>query len=162
MEISDIYLLESILTYLPHVDIIGCFKNRNGAFPVPQTNKFSLTTNIQLTSLHLTGVVLEKLPRMDALEELYLKWVTLTDLHPFRDFAVPVLKTFVMNNCAGPSNALKYVPLVTALAAARHLSRLELVRVPFLGSSFVLAISHINYRSVAIKFARENHKPMLL
>lgn len=35
--------------------------------------------------------------------------------------------------CAGPTNSLKYVPLVTGLASARNLEHLELVRVPFLG-----------------------------
>lgn len=43
------------------------------------------------------------------------------------------LRTFVMRNCAGPTNSLKYVPLVTGLASARNLEQLELVRVPFLG-----------------------------
>uniref|UniRef100_A0A8C0FLG5 F-box protein 38 n=1 Tax=Bubo bubo TaxID=30461 RepID=A0A8C0FLG5_BUBBB len=38
-----------------------------------------------------------------------------------------------MRNCAGPTNSLKYVPLVTGLASARNLEHLELVRVPFLG-----------------------------
>ena len=33
----------------------------------------------------------------------------------------------------GPTNSLKYVPLVTGLASARNLEHLELVRVPFLG-----------------------------
>lgn len=35
--------------------------------------------------------------------------------------------------CVGPTNSLKYVPLVTGLASARNLEHLELVRVPFLG-----------------------------
>lgn len=38
-----------------------------------------------------------------------------------------------MRNCAGPTNSLKYVPLITGLASAQHLEQLELVRVPFLG-----------------------------
>lgn len=38
-----------------------------------------------------------------------------------------------MRNCAGPTNSLKYVPLITGLASARNLEQLELVRVPFLG-----------------------------
>nr|BAC28826.1 unnamed protein product [Mus musculus] len=38
-----------------------------------------------------------------------------------------------MRNCAGPTNSLKYVPLVTGLASARNLEHLEMVRVPFLG-----------------------------
>ncbi|ELK28287.1 F-box only protein 38 [Myotis davidii] len=34
---------------------------------------------------------------------------------------------------SGPTNSLKYVPLVTGLASARNLEHLEMVRVPFLG-----------------------------
>lgn len=138
VEISDIHLLESVLSYLQHVDIVGTFRNRNGCFPIPERNKFSLTRTIQLTSLHLTGVIVEKLPALDFLEELYLKWVMFTDQHPFREFAASSLRMFVMSNCAGPPNALKYVPLVTALAGAQYLKRMDLVRVPFLGKPVLL------------------------
>lgn len=67
------------------------------------------------------------------LRHLYLKWVRLTKPQPFKDFLCVNLRTFVMRNCAGPTNSLKYVPLVTGLASARNLEQLELVRVPFLG-----------------------------
>lgn len=67
------------------------------------------------------------------LRHLYLKWVRLTKPQPFKDFLCVSLRTFVMRNCAGPTNSLKYVPLVTGLASARNLEQLELVRVPFLG-----------------------------
>ena len=67
------------------------------------------------------------------LRHLYMKWVRLTKPQPFKDFLCVSLRTFVMRNCAGPSNSLKYVPLVTGLASARNLEQLELVRVPFLG-----------------------------
>lgn len=67
------------------------------------------------------------------LRHLYLKWVRLTKPQPFKDFLCVSLRTFVMRNCAGPTNSLKYVPLVTGLASARNLEHLELVRVPFLG-----------------------------
>jgi hypothetical protein len=39
-----------------------------------------------------------------------------------------------MSHCVGPTSALKYIPLLTALADARGLKRLELQRVPFLGN----------------------------
>ena len=57
----------------------------------------------------------------------------MTDPQPFRELVCPLLQTFVMAHCAGPSDALKYVPLVTGLAAAERLWRMELIRVPFLG-----------------------------
>ena len=100
-------------------------------------NKLTLTRNAHITTLNLTGVTVPELPKMDHLEHLFLRWVQITDPHPFRDFGAPKLETFVMNNCAGPVNALKYVPLVTGLATSHSLSRLELVRVPFLGEMCV-------------------------
>lgn len=133
IETSDIFLLEAITNYLPTVNILSHFKNRNGSFPILQKNRFDLHRNPRITTLNLVGVVIPELPRMDFLKSLHLKWVKLTDPHPFKDFGVPLLQTFVMNNCAGPANALKYVPLITGLAGARSLKRMELVRVPFLG-----------------------------
>ncbi|XP_058023854.1 F-box only protein 38 [Ahaetulla prasina] len=59
--------------------------------------------------------------------------INITKPQPFKDFLCISLRTFVMRNCAGPTNSLKYVPLVTGLASARNLEHLELVRVPFLG-----------------------------
>jgi len=89
----------------------------------------------QVVHLNLTGVILPTLPRLEAVKHLTLKWVKFTDAHPFKEFYAKNLRSFVMNNCSGPKNALKYVPLITALAAAKSLARLELVRVPFLGKS---------------------------
>ncbi|XP_048240772.1 F-box only protein 38-like [Haliotis rufescens] len=133
VEVSDINLMEAILNYLPRLEILGIFKNRNGAFPINPSNKLTLTSNPRITSLHLSGVVISELPRMSHVKHIYLRWVKITHSHPFRDFAVPSLQSFVMSNCAGPASTLKYVPLITGLAAARSLTRLELVRVPFLG-----------------------------
>ncbi|XP_067686174.1 F-box only protein 38-like [Haliotis asinina] len=133
VEVSDINLMEAILNYLPRLEILGIFKNRNAAFPINPSNKLTLTSNPRITSLHLSGVVISELPRMSHVKHIYLRWVKITHSHPFRDFAVPSLQSFVMSNCAGPSSTLKYVPLITGLAAARSLTRLELVRVPFLG-----------------------------
>ncbi|KAK3087955.1 hypothetical protein FSP39_012784 [Pinctada imbricata] len=67
------------------------------------------------------------------LSNIQLRWVQLTSPHPFKDFAAPNLQTFVMSHCAGPNNALKYVPLLANLAAARHLMRLDFIGVPYLG-----------------------------
>lgn len=74
-----------------------------------------------------------EIPCVSMLRHLYLKWVRLTKPQPFKDFLCVSLRTFVMRNCAGPTNSLKYVPLITGLASARNLEQLELVRVPFLG-----------------------------
>lgn len=132
IEISSIFLLEAILTYLPQVEVLGTFKNRDRAIPIPPMNRIVLPVNPRITSLNLKGVVLPELPRMDFVKHIHLHWVKLNQ-HPFKDFGAPMLQTFVMSNCAGPTNALKYVPLMTGLAAARSLTRLVLIRVPFLG-----------------------------
>ncbi|XP_029634616.1 F-box only protein 38 [Octopus sinensis] len=133
IEISDIFLLEAILKYLPKLEILGTFKNRDCFFPIFCNNKLSLLSNPLITSLHLTGVVIPELPRMQTLKHLYLRFVRLTQHQPFRDFAAPSLRTFVMAHCAGPINPLRHVPLITSLAMAKSLQRLELLRVPFLG-----------------------------
>ncbi|KAL3871767.1 hypothetical protein ACJMK2_039745 [Sinanodonta woodiana] len=133
IEISDIFLLEEIIQYLPHIQILGPFKNRDGRFPIDPRNQLTLPTGARVTSLHLTGVVIPELPKLKHLQVLYLRFVQFTNLHPFKDFSAPSLKTFVMTHCAGPQNALKYVRLFTGLAEAQNLTRLELIRVPFLG-----------------------------
>ena len=142
VETSNIFLLEAVLSQLPNIHIIGNFKNRNGtgSFPIPSQNRITLPHNPRVTCLHLEGVVLPSLPRMDFVKELSLRWVQLTRLNPFREFSVPMLQTFVMRNCAGPANSIHYVPLITGLAAARFLTRLELVRVPFLGKLLLFYI----------------------
>lgn len=137
IEISDIFLLEAILKYLPKLEILGTFKNRECFFPIFSNNKLSLLSNPLITSLHLTGVVIPELPRMQTLKHLYLRFVRLTLQQPFRDFAAPSLRTFVMAHCAGPINPLRHVPLITSLAMAKSLQRLDLLRVPFLGELFL-------------------------
>ncbi|NIG59215.1 F-box only protein 38 [Pontoporia blainvillei] len=87
VETSHLELVESIWTYMPHVHILGKFRNRNGAFPIPPENKLKIPVGAKIQTLHLVG----------------------------------------------PTNSLKYVPLVTGLASARNLEHLEMVRVPFLG-----------------------------
>lgn len=99
----------------------------------------------------VSGVNVPEIPCLSMLRHLYLKWVRLTKPQPFKDFLCVSLRTFVMRNCAGPTNSLKYVPLVTGLASARNLEQLELVRVPFLGG----LIQHVvedSWRSGMKKF----------
>lgn len=151
---------------MPQVHILGKFRNRNGAFPIPSENKLTIPAAAKIQTLHLVGefqiapivqtfvpscvslvkfslkpfclnfpigVNVPEIPCLSMLRHLYLKWVRLTKPQPFKDFLCVNLRTFVMRNCAGPTNSLKYVPLVTGLASARNLEQLELVRVPFLG-----------------------------
>ncbi|XP_038651518.1 F-box only protein 38 isoform X3 [Scyliorhinus canicula] len=118
---------------MPQVHILGKFRNRNGAFPIPPENKLTIPVGVKIQTLHLVGVNVPEIPCVPMLRHLYLQWVRLTKPQPFKDFLCVSLRTFVMRNCAGPTNSLKYVPLVTGLASARNLEHLELIRVPFLG-----------------------------
>ncbi|XP_013883085.1 F-box only protein 38 [Austrofundulus limnaeus] len=133
VDTSHLELVEAIWNYMPQVHILGKFRNRNGAFPIPAENKLTIPLTAKIQTLHLIGVNVPEIPCVSMLRHLYLKWVRLTKPQPFKDFLCVNLRTFVMRNCAGPTNSLKYVPLVTGLAAARNLEQLELVRVPFLG-----------------------------
>ncbi|XP_078406848.1 F-box only protein 38 isoform X2 [Cetorhinus maximus] len=133
VETSHLELVEAIWNYMPQVHILGKFRNRNGAFPIPPENKLTIPVGVKIQTLHLVGVNVPEIPCVPMLRHLYLQWVRLTKPQPFKDFLCVSLRTFVMRNCAGPTNSLKYVPLVTGLASARNLEHLELVRVPFLG-----------------------------
>ncbi|XP_010136579.1 PREDICTED: F-box only protein 38 isoform X2 [Buceros rhinoceros silvestris] len=133
VETSHLELVEAIWTYMPQVHILGKFRNRNGAFPIPPENKLKIPIGAKIQTLHLVGVNVPEIPCIPMLRHLYLKWVRLTKPQPFKDFLCISLRAFVMRNCAGPTNSLKYVPLVTGLASARNLEHLELIRVPFLG-----------------------------
>ncbi|XP_035266504.1 F-box only protein 38 [Anguilla anguilla] len=133
VETSHLELVEAVWNYMPQVHILGKFRNRNGAFPIPPENKLTIPVAAKIQTLHLVGVNVPEIPCVSMLRHLYLKWVRLTKPQPFKDFLCVSLRTFVMRNCAGPTNSLKYVPLVTGLASARNLEQLELVRVPFLG-----------------------------
>ncbi|ESO83751.1 hypothetical protein LOTGIDRAFT_196970 [Lottia gigantea] len=132
IEISDITLLSAVLNYFPNLKILGTFRNRMTESAL-ENDRFSFTVNPKVTSLHLTGITIPCLPKMDMVLYLYLHQVKITNAHPFREFLVPKLQTFVMSNCCGPVNALSYVPLFAGLAAAQPLTRLELVKVPFMG-----------------------------
>ncbi|XP_026991249.1 F-box only protein 38 isoform X2 [Tachysurus fulvidraco] len=133
VETSHLELVEAIWNYMPQVHILGKFRNRNGAFPIPPENKLTVPAAAKIQTLHLVGVNVPEIPCVSMLRHLYLEWVRLTKPQPFKDFLCVSLRTFVMRNCAGPTNSLKYVPLVTGLASARNLEQLEFVRVPFLG-----------------------------
>ncbi|KAK6166773.1 hypothetical protein SNE40_023395 [Patella caerulea] len=132
IEISNIFLLSAILNYFPDMKIIGTFKNRIEPIPL-ESSRLNLTANPRVTSLHLTGIVISELPKMESVVYLYLRMVKITHPDPFRDFLVPNLHTFVMSNCSGPQNTLSYVQMLAALATAKPMSRLEMVKVPFLG-----------------------------
>ncbi|KAK3591428.1 hypothetical protein CHS0354_033426 [Potamilus streckersoni] len=133
IEISDIFLLEEIMHNLRNIKILGPFKNRDGRFPIDTHNQLTLATGASVTSLHLTGVIIPELPELEHLQVIYLRFVQFTNLRPFKDFSAPSLTTFVMAHCACPKNPLKYMRLFTGLAEAQNLTRLELIRVPFLG-----------------------------
>lgn len=130
LESHKLYYNQTIFLYIRSVtncdlSIICCSK-QSGLRHFPNKRKL-------LTYLLVLGVNVPEIPCLSMLRHLYLKWVRLTKPQPFKDFLCVSLRTFVMRNCAGPTNSLKYVPLVTGLASARNLEQLELVRVPFLG-----------------------------
>ncbi|XP_052092627.1 F-box only protein 38-like isoform X2 [Mytilus californianus] len=133
VEVSDTLVLGTLFTYFAHVEVLGTFRNRDGCFPIDDFNVLRIPENPMITSMHLIGIVIPKLPALIHLKHLQLRYVHFINPQPFKDFAVPSLKSFVMANCAGPTNVLKYVPLIAGLAAARSLQRMELIRVPFLG-----------------------------
>ncbi|XP_060600574.1 F-box only protein 38-like [Ruditapes philippinarum] len=140
IEISNMDLLENIVSKNDNLKIIGKFANRNREFPVLHGGTTVLKEDCWITNLHLVGCSLYYMPQMDNhLEHLYLRMVKFVHHHPFKDFSACKLKSFVMSHCVGPTSALKYIPLLTALADARGLKRLELQRVPFLGG----VIQHI-------------------
>lgn len=60
---------------MPQVHILGKFRNRNGAFPIPAENKLTIPITAKIQTLHLVG-------ELDAMEttvtatisQLQLKW----------------------------------------------------------------------------------------
>ncbi|XP_075918602.1 F-box only protein 38 isoform X2 [Petromyzon marinus] len=136
VETSHLQVAEAIWKYLPHVEILGKFRNRNGGFPIPRENTLCVPSGARVQALHLVGVSIPELPSIPSLVSLHLKWVRFTNQQPFINFHCPNLTSFTMSNCAGPTSSPRYVALVTALAAARRLTHLELVRVPFPGGIF--------------------------
>lgn len=55
VETSHLELVEAIWNYMPHVHIIGKFRNRNGAFPIPAENKLCIPITAKIQTLHLVG-----------------------------------------------------------------------------------------------------------
>ena len=55
VENSHLELVEAIWTYMPQVHILGKFRNRNGAFPIPPENKLKIPIGAKIQTLHLVG-----------------------------------------------------------------------------------------------------------
>ena len=55
VETSHLELVEAIWNYMPQVHVLGKFRNRNGAFPIPTENKLSIPLTANIQSLHLVG-----------------------------------------------------------------------------------------------------------
>lgn len=55
VETSHLELVEAIWNYMPQVHILGKFRNRNGAFPIPAENKLTVPINAKIQTLHLVG-----------------------------------------------------------------------------------------------------------
>lgn len=55
VETSHLELVEAIWNYMPQVHILGKFRNRNGAFPIPPENKLSIPITAKIQTLHLVG-----------------------------------------------------------------------------------------------------------
>ena len=47
--------MEAIWNYMPQVHILGKFRNRNGAFPIPAENKLAIPITAKIQTLHLVG-----------------------------------------------------------------------------------------------------------
>ena len=74
IEISNMDLLESIVSSNAHPKIIGKFANRNQEFPVLHGGTTVLKEESRITNLHLVGCSLYYMPQMDNyLEHLYLR-----------------------------------------------------------------------------------------
>lgn len=57
VETSHLELVEAIWNYMPQVHILGKFRNRNGAFPIPPENKLTVPAAAKIQTLHLVGRV---------------------------------------------------------------------------------------------------------
>lgn len=55
VETSHLELVEAIWNYMPQVHILGKFRNRNGAFPIPSENKLTIPAAAKIQTLHLVG-----------------------------------------------------------------------------------------------------------
>lgn len=57
VETSHLELVEAIWNYMPQVHILGKFRNRNGAFPIPAENKLTIPITAKIQTLHLVGML---------------------------------------------------------------------------------------------------------
>lgn len=55
VETSHLELVEAVWNYMPQVHILGKFRNRNGAFPIPSENKLTIPAAAKIQTLHLVG-----------------------------------------------------------------------------------------------------------
>ena len=61
IETSDIFLLEALLSYLPHIEILQMFKNRNGCFPPPAGESIGAVDDSLFTNVHKQfNIILDK------------------------------------------------------------------------------------------------------
>lgn len=60
---------------MPQVHILGKFRNRNGAFPIPAENKLTIPITAKIQTLHLVGEldVMETTATV-TISQLQLKW----------------------------------------------------------------------------------------
>ncbi|PAA87311.1 hypothetical protein BOX15_Mlig014042g1, partial [Macrostomum lignano] len=163
IEIMDVDLMSRLIASFPRVKFHGMFRNRpdiwdcerayEGPSPLPSSaTKLLLSPQINsLTKVDLQTVCLNTLPKMDCVRYLYLKWVRFASNDPFVNFSAPKLQTFVMNNCAGPSNAFRYLRVFTALAKAPQLARLELTGLRFITGLIEHIVDEIGVDSRAFR-----------
>ncbi|XP_054647675.1 F-box only protein 38 isoform X2 [Dunckerocampus dactyliophorus] len=55
VETSHLELVEAVWNYMPQVHILGKFRNRNGAFPIPPENKLTIPITAKIQTLHLVA-----------------------------------------------------------------------------------------------------------
>lgn len=64
---------------MPQVHIIGKFRNRNGAFPIPPENKLTIPAAAKIQTLHLVGrnkiVTISLCNIVMVLQAMILSWV---------------------------------------------------------------------------------------
>ena len=133
---GNVFVLDALLNELPHVEILRDFVNfefvnvESELLPVPQDSILRLPPLAKVSNLQLTRVVIPRLPNMPTLRILTLCTVEFSEQSPFESFRADKLEKFGMRNCANVSHLAAF-DLVRALAGARGLRCLELVRVPF-------------------------------
>lgn len=60
---------------MPQVHILGKFRNRNGAFPIPAENKLTIPITAKIQTLHLVGELDVMETTVTAtISQLQLKW----------------------------------------------------------------------------------------